>query len=56
MLVEAYLDARRASTTPKSAISGNYEAFVVVLYRQVHLIQPQILTNKQDRVSLIKSI
>ena len=32
MLVGLYLDPRRSSTTSKSAESGNYEAFVMVLY------------------------
>ena len=32
MLVGVYLDPRRSSTTSKSAESGNYEAFVMVLY------------------------
>ena len=49
MLVGVYLDPRRSSTTSKSAES--YEAFVVVLYCQFYLVQPQILTNKQDKVT-----
>ena len=49
MLVGVYLDPRRSSTTSKYAESGNYEAFVVVHYCQLQLIQPQILTNKQER-------
>jgi hypothetical protein len=32
MLVRVYLDPRRSSTTPKSAESGNYETFLMVLY------------------------
>ena len=32
MLFEVYLDSRWSSTTSKSAESGNYEAFVTVLY------------------------
>ena len=32
MLVGVYLDPRRSSTTTKSEESGNYEAFVMVLY------------------------
>ena len=39
----------------KLAESGNYEAFVVVHYCQLHLIQPQILTNKPDKVTIITS-
>ena len=37
-----HLDPRWFSTTSKSEESGNYEAIVVVLYCQVHLIQPQL--------------
>ena len=55
MLVGVYLDPRRYSMTSKSVENGNYEAFVVVLYCQVHLIQPQILTNKQDIVTITTS-
>ena len=33
MLVGVYLDTRRSSTTSKYAESGNYEAFVMVLYQ-----------------------
>ena len=40
MLVGVYLDPRRSSTTSKSAEIGNYEAFVVVHYCQLQLIQP----------------
>ena len=53
MLVGVYLDPGRSSTTLKSAEIGIYEDFVVVLYCQLHLIQPQILTSKQDRVTII---
>ena len=31
------------------AESGNYEAFVEVLYCQLYLIQPPIITNKQKK-------
>ena len=55
MLVGVYLDPRQSSTTSKSAESGNYEAFVVVHYCQLQLIQPQILTNIQDGVTIITS-
>ena len=53
MLIGVYLDPRRSSTTSKSADSGNYEAFFVVHFCQLQLIQPQILTNKLDRVTII---
>ena len=55
MLVGVYLDTRRASDTYQSAESGNYEAFVVVHYCQLQLMQPQILTNKHNRVTTITS-
>ena len=35
MLVGVYLDPRQSSTTSKSAESGNYEVFVVILYCQL---------------------
>ena len=53
MLVGVCLDPRRSSTTSKAAESGNYEDFVVVQFCQLHLIQPHILTNKLDRVTII---
>ena len=46
MLVRVYLDPRLASSTSKSAESGNDEAFVVVHCCWHQIIQPQILTNK----------
>ena len=55
MLVGVSLDPRRSFTTLQSVDSGNYEAFVLVLYCQLYLIQPQILTHKQDRVTIITS-
>ena len=59
MLVGVYLyPTSKSSTTSKYAERGNYEAFVEVHYCQLQLIQPQILTNKQERetwkLSLIK--
>ena len=53
MLVGVYLDPRQSSTTSKSAESRDYEAFVVVLQCQLKLFQLLILTNKQDRVTII---
>ena len=55
MLVGVYLDPRQSSTTLKPTESGNYKAFVVVHFCQLHLIQPQIITNKQDKVIIITS-
>ena len=53
MFVGVYLDPRRSSTPSKSAESGKYEAFVVVHNCQLQLIQPHILTKKEDRVTII---
>ena len=39
----------------RSAESGNYEAFVLVDCWQLRLIQPQILTNKHDIVTITTS-
>ena len=53
MPVGVYLDPRWSSSTSKSAESGNYEAFVVVHFGQLQLFQPQTLTIKLDRVTII---
>ena len=53
MLVGVYQDPRRSSDTSKSAEGGNYGAFVVIHYYQLHLIQPKNPTNKQDGVTII---
>ena len=55
MLVGVFLDPRRSSSTSKFAESGTYEAFVVVQCSQLQLIQPQIITNKHDRVTFTTS-
>ena len=55
MLVGVYIDPRWSSDTSKFAESGSYEAFVVVHYCQLKFIQPQILTNKQDEVTIFTS-
>ena len=55
MLVGVYQDPRRSSDTSKSAEGGNYGAFIVIHYYQLHLIQPKNPTNKQDGVTIITS-
>ena len=54
MLVGVYLDPRRSSTTSKSAESGNYEAFVVVLYCQLQQKIKECFSRRGDKTELNK--
>ena len=50
MLVGVYLDPRRSSTNSKSAESGNYEAFGMVLY--CHLKKSNVLVVGEKKLNL----
>ena len=50
MLVGVYLDPRRSSTNSKSAESGNYEAFGMVLY--CHLKKSNVLVGGEKKRNL----
>jgi hypothetical protein len=51
MLVGVYLDPRQSSTTSKSAESGKYEAFVMVLYcRFIN----EVIFSRRDKAELGK--
>ena len=52
MLVGIYLDPRQSSTTSKSAESGNYEAFVVVLCCQLQKYMKQSFSKRGDKTEL----
>ena len=52
MLIGAYLDPRRSSTTSKSALIGNYEAFVVMLYCQLQQLLKLCLVEGETKLNL----
>ena len=54
MLVGVYLEPRQASDSSKSAESGNYEAFVVVLYCQLQQKIKECFSRRGDKTELKK--
>ena len=55
MFARVYLDPRKATSTSKSAESGNYEDFIVVQCCQLQWFQPRLLgkkNKKQGRITI----